>query len=226
MSTPTKLVQTAYRIRRYALRMGEVQGQGYIGQALGWADVLAVAYGHAMNYRARRPRVGRARPLPAVARPLRDRALRGADRGRHHSGERARDLRQRRQPPADVGHGHLHAGHGDLRRLARPGPGDRRGHGTRAEAEEEPGLRLQLDVRRRARRGLHLGGGDGRRPPPARQPDLPGRHQQPAGRRPVGQGARLRAAGRQVGRLRLARAARRRQRPVRGARRLRPARAR
>jgi transketolase len=35
MSTPTKLVQTAYRIRRYALRMGEVQGQGYIGQALG-----------------------------------------------------------------------------------------------------------------------------------------------------------------------------------------------
>lgn len=39
----------AYRIRRYALRMGEVQGQGYIGQALGYADVLAVAYGHALN---------------------------------------------------------------------------------------------------------------------------------------------------------------------------------
>ena len=45
----------AYRIRRFALRMGEVQGQGYIGQALGWADVLAVAYGHAMNYRADEP---------------------------------------------------------------------------------------------------------------------------------------------------------------------------
>jgi len=41
----------AQRIRRFALRMGEVQGQGYIGQALGWADVLAVAYGHAMNLR-------------------------------------------------------------------------------------------------------------------------------------------------------------------------------
>ena len=39
-----ELKQSAYRIRRYALRMGEVQGQGYIGQALGWADVLAVAY--------------------------------------------------------------------------------------------------------------------------------------------------------------------------------------
>ena len=49
------------------------------------------------------------------------------------------------------------------------------------------------------------------------QPDLPGRHQQPAGRRPVGQGAGLRAAGRQVGRVRLARAACRRQRPARRA---------
>ena len=33
----------AWRMRRFALRMGEVQGQGYVGQALGWADVLAVA---------------------------------------------------------------------------------------------------------------------------------------------------------------------------------------
>ena len=52
--------QRAYRIRRYALRMGEVQGQGYIGQALGWADVLAVAYGHAMNLPRRRSRSGKA----------------------------------------------------------------------------------------------------------------------------------------------------------------------
>ncbi|MBG7622006.1 transketolase [Herbaspirillum sp. AP02] len=47
----TKLRASAYRIRRNAVRMGEVQGQGYIGQALGWADVLAVAYKHAMNLR-------------------------------------------------------------------------------------------------------------------------------------------------------------------------------
>jgi transketolase len=46
-----RLAQCAYRIRRYALRMGEVQGQGYIGQALGYADVLAVAYGHAMKFK-------------------------------------------------------------------------------------------------------------------------------------------------------------------------------
>jgi transketolase len=43
------LADCAYRIRRYALRMGEVQGQGYIGQALGMAEILAVAYGHALN---------------------------------------------------------------------------------------------------------------------------------------------------------------------------------
>lgn len=49
------LAKRAYRIRRYALRMGEVQGQGYIGQALGWADVLAVAYCHAMNLRPEDP---------------------------------------------------------------------------------------------------------------------------------------------------------------------------
>ena len=45
----------AWRIRRYSLLMGEVQGQGYVGQALGYADVLAVAYGHAMSYRPEQP---------------------------------------------------------------------------------------------------------------------------------------------------------------------------
>lgn len=55
MSDLSTLRQCAYRIRRYALRMGEVQGQGYIGQALGWADVLAVAYGHAMKYKPEEP---------------------------------------------------------------------------------------------------------------------------------------------------------------------------
>lgn len=46
-----ELAAAAWRIRRYALRMGEVQGQGYVGQALGWADVLAVAYRHALRLR-------------------------------------------------------------------------------------------------------------------------------------------------------------------------------
>lgn len=50
-----ELARHAYNIRRYALRMGEVQGQGYIGQALGIADILAVAYCHALNFRAGDP---------------------------------------------------------------------------------------------------------------------------------------------------------------------------
>lgn len=44
------LSERARRIRRYALRMGEVQGQGYIAQALGVADVLAVCWFHALRY--------------------------------------------------------------------------------------------------------------------------------------------------------------------------------
>jgi transketolase len=35
--------------------MGEVQGQGYVGQALGYADVLAVAYGHALHLKPNDP---------------------------------------------------------------------------------------------------------------------------------------------------------------------------
>jgi transketolase len=45
------LERRAWSIRRLAVRMGEVQGQGYVGQALGVADVLAVAYFHALRFR-------------------------------------------------------------------------------------------------------------------------------------------------------------------------------
>lgn len=53
-NAPT-LEDRARHIRRNALRMGEVQGQGYIAQALGVADVLAVSYFHALNYRPEEP---------------------------------------------------------------------------------------------------------------------------------------------------------------------------
>src|SRR5689334_8088137 len=49
------LAERAYRIRRNAILMGEVQGQGYVGQALDIADVLAVAYFGAMKYRPNDP---------------------------------------------------------------------------------------------------------------------------------------------------------------------------
>ncbi|MCE0812540.1 transketolase [Buttiauxella sp. S04-F03] len=50
-----KIARHAWHIRRFALRMGEVQGQGYIGQALGLADVLAVAWCHAMRFDPENP---------------------------------------------------------------------------------------------------------------------------------------------------------------------------
>lgn len=50
-----ELQQRAYHIRQHVLRMGQVQGQGYVGQALGAADLLAVSYFHAMNYQPENP---------------------------------------------------------------------------------------------------------------------------------------------------------------------------
>ena len=49
------LAMRAWNIRRKALLMAEVQGQGYVGQALGVADVLAVSWFHALDYRAEDP---------------------------------------------------------------------------------------------------------------------------------------------------------------------------
>ncbi|QXG33987.1 transketolase [Pseudomonas viridiflava] len=54
-ATSTLLAQRAHNIRRHALRMGQVQGQGYVGQALGAADLLAVSYFHAMSYKSEDP---------------------------------------------------------------------------------------------------------------------------------------------------------------------------
>lgn len=50
------LERRAWNIRRHAIRMGEVQGQGYIAQALDIADVLATAYFHAMRYQPQDPK--------------------------------------------------------------------------------------------------------------------------------------------------------------------------
>ena len=51
-----KVSGAAYRIRHHALNMGEVQGQGYVGQALGAADMLAVVYADQLRFRAEDPR--------------------------------------------------------------------------------------------------------------------------------------------------------------------------
>ncbi|MBK1783287.1 transketolase [Prauserella cavernicola] len=45
----------AYRMRHHILDMGEVQGQGYVGQALGVADLLAVTHTDQLRHRAEDP---------------------------------------------------------------------------------------------------------------------------------------------------------------------------
>ncbi|MCZ4538246.1 transketolase [Gordonia terrae] len=45
----------AYRIRHHVIDMGEVQGQGYVGQALGAADILATVYASQLRHRADDP---------------------------------------------------------------------------------------------------------------------------------------------------------------------------
>jgi len=50
-----RLKEAAYRIRLNALTAGEVQGQGYIGQALDISDVLAVLYTDQLNFRPDEP---------------------------------------------------------------------------------------------------------------------------------------------------------------------------
>lgn len=55
VASNVSLAQRAWNIRRKSLLMGEVQGQGYIGQALGISDVLAAAYFHALDYRPEDP---------------------------------------------------------------------------------------------------------------------------------------------------------------------------
>jgi transketolase len=50
-----RIKEAAFRIRTNALIQAEVQGQGYIGQALDIADVLAVLYADQLNLRPEEP---------------------------------------------------------------------------------------------------------------------------------------------------------------------------
>jgi transketolase len=50
-----EVAAAAYRMRHHVLNMGEVQGQGYVGQALGAADMLACVYADQLRYRPEDP---------------------------------------------------------------------------------------------------------------------------------------------------------------------------
>ncbi len=159
MTESQKVAAAAWRIRRYALQMGEVQGQGYIGQALGYADVLATAFSHAMTYRPEDPEW-----------EGRDRFL--LSHGHYAIAYYAALLEAGIIPEAE-----LETYGSDDSRLPMSGmatytPGwrcpaarwagavYRRRHGARAAAETEQGLGLQLHVRWGAGRRVDLGGGD------------------------------------------------------------------
>lgn len=50
-----KVAEAAYRMRHHVLTMGEAQGQGYVGQALGAADMLAAVFADQLRFRADDP---------------------------------------------------------------------------------------------------------------------------------------------------------------------------
>lgn len=50
-----RIADAAHGIRRNVLQMAEVQGQGYVGQALGIADILAVLYFDRLRFRPDAP---------------------------------------------------------------------------------------------------------------------------------------------------------------------------
>ncbi|QGF23044.1 transketolase [Raineyella fluvialis] len=54
-SRRARVAEAAYQIRMGVLEQGEAQGEGYVGQALGIADVLAAAYCDTLRYRAEDP---------------------------------------------------------------------------------------------------------------------------------------------------------------------------
>ncbi len=111
-------------------------GQGYIGQALGYADVLATAFSHAMTYRPEDPEwEGRDRFLLSHGHYAIAYYAALLEAGIIPEAEL--ETYGRRQPPADVRHGDLHPGDGDVRRLAGAGAVHRRRHGARAAAETE-----------------------------------------------------------------------------------------
>lgn len=160
MTESQKVAAAAWRIRRYALQMGEVQGQGYIGQALGYADVLATAFSHAMTYRPEDPEwEGRDRfllshghyaiayyaaLLEAGIIPEAELETYGSDDSRLPMSGMATYTPGMEMSGGFAGTGAVHC----------------RRHGAWAAAETEHGLGLQLHVRWGAGRRFDLGSGD------------------------------------------------------------------
>ena len=216
-----EVAAAAYRIRHHVLNMGEAQGQGYVGQALGAADMLAAVYADQLRYRADDPHWD------------------GRDRFLLSTGHYAIGLYAALAEAGIVPEAELDSYGSDGSRLPMSGmasytpgmeiSGGSLGHGLTVAVGMALGLRLQ-DSPVRIFNFLSDGELDegstweaamGASHHRLGQPHRAGRHQRPAGRRTHRRGAAHRAGRRQVGGLRLVRPARRRQRRRRAAGRLR-----
>ena len=183
-----RLRESARRIRHHALDMGEVQGQGYIGQALGVADILAVVYKDQLRF-APRSRTGRtatascSRSATTRSRctPRSPRPASSTSPSSRPTAPTARDSRCPGWRPTRPAW-RSPAARSDTASASRP-------DGDRPSPPGQPRARLQPALRRRARRRIDLGGRPGLRAPPPRQRHRHRRRQRPAGRRPDGRRA-------------------------------------
>ena len=87
----TQLKHRARVLRGHMLRMAKGQGQGYIGQGLGIADLMA-ALDFTVALRPPEHGMAGARPLPSFDRPLFNCFVGSLGRGRRVAGRRTRDL--------------------------------------------------------------------------------------------------------------------------------------
>ncbi len=192
-------------MRHHALNMGEAQGQGYVGQALGAADMLAAVYADQLRYRADDPHWA------------------GRDRFLLSTGHYAIGLYAALAEAGIIDVTELDSYGSDGSRLPMSGmasytpgmeiSGGSLGHGLTVAVGMALGLRHQGSAARvinflsdgELDEGSTWEAAMGASPSPAGQPDRDGRHQRAAGRRPHRRRPAHRTGRRQVGGVRLAR---------------------
>ena len=206
------LAAAADRIRHHILNMGEVQGQGYVGQGLGFADVLAVIYKDLTTYRPEDPHwEGRDRVLLSMG---------------HYAIAEYAALAEAGILPVEE----LDTYGSDDSRLPMSGmstytpgmeiSGGSLGHGLGVAVGMALGLRFQGNTARVVNmmsdgeldEGSTWEAAMAAVPPRPGEPAVRGRHERTAGRRPHRRGAAHRTHRGQMGSLRVAHRPRRRQR--------------
>ena len=172
----SELERKSIAYRRTILSIIAQAGAGHTGGSLSCTDILNVLYNHVMTCRSRQPDLAWARSLHPQQGSFRRSALRRAGRQRLFPGGEAGHDGARRLPlgrPPDAQGAGRRAEHGGAgaRSLRR------RRHGHRRQTGRPGDARLHADGRRRADRGVDLGGVHERGLLQARQPDRDRRSQ-------------------------------------------------